>query len=708
MSDKVLAQLRSAIDRAAQLYYTVGAEQSGVTDDEYDMLIDELRRLCPDDPRLTRVGAPFSVAELRNKAEHTIPMGSLDNTEGGIDGFGKWYRWLVEQCDGGVPSIHLSLKMDGSSVAAYYEDGQLQRVIGRGNGEVGEDLTANAVKWRHLPTFLPKGFTGAVRGEAMLYNEDFAKVNEENGTLPEEISNPRNVGNGILGRSDGKQSEYIQFIAFNIVGDKIDSLAKKMEALRAIGFKPVEFEVIHACGLLVDEVIAAVEASFAKTYEGRDSLPFGIDGVVACADEIALHGMLTRDRKDALRPRYAKAVKFATLKNETTVKGVTITVGHTGAIIPTADLEPVRVGGVTVDSALLNNWNVSSDNPTAAHVKIGDTVEVELAGDIIPKICQVLVTPEDAKPIEEPKTCPACESPTTRTHRGKDGAVTYCSKPESCSAAAVYRIKHYIGTSKKGLGILGIGDSVLNAMIDAELVKSPADLYRLTIEQIENLEVGTSQSGSSIRLGHSRAVGIVAEIEKAKQVPLTKFLGALGVDLLGRRRVEILAEECGLHKLDDWMDAAKLATIPGDTTREAIISGLQRVRSVIAELKLVGVDVNDYKTKPVARSASAPVEAKVEDDGEIELHVEVGSFEAPSGDPIAGRTFCFTGTRAHLDEVEARGGIIKSGVSKALDFLVQKDPTSHSNKTQKAESYGVKIIGIATLELILKGERDLP
>lgn len=389
--DRELSLLRSAIDRAAQLYYTVGGAESKITDAEYDTLINELRRFCPEDPRLVRVGAPFSAAELRNKMEHAIPMGSLDNTEGGIEGFAKWYRWLVAQC-GGVPTIHLSLKMDGASVAAYYEKGRLQRVVSRGNGEVGEDLTANAVQWKYLPTTLPNEFTGAVRGEAMLFKKDFDKVNEENGTPADKISNPRNIGNGILGRSDGQQSQYIQFIAFNVVGDDSKSLTDKMKTLRSIGFQPVKFEVIN--GSTVDEIIAAVEKSFGLMQEGRGELLFEIDGLVACADDINLHKTLTRDRKDALRPRYAKAIKFITKKNETTVNGVTITVGHTGAIYPTADLEPVRVGGVTVSSALLNNWNFDSDNPTAAHVKIGDTIEVELAGDVIPKITKVLVSEE--------------------------------------------------------------------------------------------------------------------------------------------------------------------------------------------------------------------------------------------------------------------------------------------------------------------------
>jgi len=686
------------------LYYTVGGDESRLSNEEYDLLLDALRDQCPDDHRLTRVGAPYSADELRNKVEHTIPMGSLNNTDGGIDGFAEWYRWVVAQCDGGLPPLNLSLKMDGSSVAAYYENGELQCVVGRGNGEVGENLTANAVKWRHLPTSLPRGFTGVVRGEAMLYNEDFDTVNQENGTPPEEISNPRNVGNGIMGRTDGKQNQYIRYVAFNMVGDKIDTLTGKLRVLNQIGFVAVTHKTISTRGKLIDEILDEVRAYHDEIYEGRDGLPFGIDGIVACIDEVGIQNKLTRDRKDALRPRYARAIKFVTQKNETTVKGVTLTVGHTGAIIPTADLEPVRVGGVTVDSALLNNWNADSTNPTAAHVKIGDTVVVELAGDIIPKIAEVLVSPPDAQPIPEPAICPSCGAKTTREHRGKTGAVTYCSDPENCGAAAVYKIKHYVGSSKKGIGILGIGDGVLVALTDSGLVKTPADLYRLTVEQLENLEIGTNAKNLPIRLGRSRATGIVSEITKAKTIPLAKFLGALGVDLLGRRRVQILAEAHDLRTLADWRDPVKLGRISGDTMRESIIDGLAKAEPAIQELLDVGVIVEDLGVKPKAtvKAAAKP---------EIKLHVEsdeIGPKAEADDDPITGRTFCFTGTRAHIEEVEARGGIIKSNVSKGLDFLVQKDPTSSSNKTRKAEEYGTKIIGIATLEAVLKGERSLP
>ena len=315
--------------------------------------------------------------------------------------------------------------------------------------------------------------------------------------------------------------------------------------------------------------------------------------------------------------------------------------------------------------------------------------------------------------IDEPDVCPACGSPTTRMHRGKKGVVTYCSQPHSCPAVAIYRIKHYIGSSKKGIGILGIGDSVLEALTES-LVKSPADLYRLEVEQIEDLQIGSNSKGLPIRLGYSRATSIVSAIYKAKRIPLAKFLGSLGVDLLGRRRVEILAQECGLNTLEDWLDDVKLAAIPGDVTRDSIIAGLNRARPVIDELLGVGVvvlEIDGSERKKLHREIDELRKEFKEDLAEgvpENSGASAASSDPKTADPIAGKTFCMTGTRECKDEIEARGGIIKSGISRALDYLIQKEATSYSNKTQKAEEYGVKILSIDRLKMILKGECDLP
>lgn len=681
-----LAMLRSAIDRAAQLYYTPGCE-SPVTDDEFEALIGELRELVPDDPRLTRVGTPFSSDDMREKRTHSIPMGSLDNTDGGLSGFASWYDKTCALLGVDGFAINASLKMDGNSVALSYVKGEFVEAISRGNGEVGESLTANAVKWAGVPTSLPVPFTGTVRGEAILYKCWFDAMKATDPTL----TNPRNVGSGILGRTDGTQNEMIQFVAFNVVSDGLNfpSLNMKFKTLRKLGFTPVQHVVIDYSAR--EDAVKSFEDYFAEIESRRPTLPFEIDGIVVMVDDIAMQKQITKDRKDELRPKYGRAVKFATAKALTKVTGVTITMGHTGSIIPTAILEPVFVGGVTVTNVLLNNWNVDSEAPSAAHVAIGDTVEIARQGDVIPKIVRVIDRPADRQPIEEPKVCPICGSPTTRTLRDKEGVVTYCTNAD-CDGQSTGKIKHYIGSSDKGVGIMGVGDAVLKALVDAELVSTPADLYRLKAEQLIDLKIGESKSGTPIRLGNSRTTSLLAEIEKSKQLPLTKFLGALGISLLGRRRVEIVAKEQGLTTLEDWLNEEKLATIPGDVMRKAIIEGLQKARPVIDDLLSVGVVISPVVLVEVMETTTVATA----DDG------VVGPKQ------IAGSTFCWTGCRDYIDEVTAKGGIMKSGVSRGLDYLVQKDATSSSGKTLKAESYGTKIISIDCLRAVLDGERELP
>ncbi|MFA5379334.1 MAG: hypothetical protein WC455_26495 [Dehalococcoidia bacterium] len=681
-----LAQLRSAIDRAAQLYYTPGCESS-LTDDEYEELMTELRAIDPSDPRLTRVGTPYSADDLRDKRNHSIPMGSLDKTTGGVSGFAEWYDKTRAALDVARLTVNVSLKMDGNSVALQYDSGVLVEAISRGDGEVGESLTANAVKWMGAPTTLSAPFTGTVRGEAILYKSEFEKLKAKDPTL----TNPRNVGSGILGRTDGTGNELIRFLAFNLVDPRIKpaSLDVKLRAAEKLGFDTVDYKIFDGTR---DEVVAAVEAYFAEVEANRDNLQFEIDGLVAMVDDCQFQQSMTKDRQDELRPKYGKAIKFETQKAMTRIVGCTITLGHTGAIIPTAILEPVFVGGVTVSNVLLNNWNADSESPSAAHVAIGDIVEIARQGDVIPKIIRIVTQAENRQIIEEPKTCPVCGAPTTRTARGKEGVVTYCTGTE-CSGSSTGKIKHYIGSSDKGAGIMGVGDSVLEALTTTGLVKTPADLYRLTADQLVNLTIGTSKSGTPIRLGNSRTTSLLAEIEKSKTLPLHKFLGALGIDLLGRRRVEIIAKEQGLTTLADWLDEEKLKVIPGDVIRKSITEGLQKSRSIIDDLLSVGVIVNPLIPLDTPTTTLATIDDGVLKDGPKK---------------IAGSTFCWTGTRDLVDEVIAAGGIQKSGISKGLDYLVQKDATSSSNKTLKAEALGTKIISIETLRAVLAGERELP
>lgn len=301
----------------------------------------------------------------------------------------------------------------------------------------------------------------------------------------------------------------------------------------------------------------------------------------------------------------------------------------------------------------------------------GKTVELELV-DI------------GRRPIVEPARCPSCGSVTSRELRGKKGAATFCSNKQ-CSAALFAKVDHWIGGSKRGVGILDIGDTFLKAMWDNGLVSDPADLYTLTVEQLQDLK-----TEAGVRIGKSRAEKIVANIQGKKRLSLAFFLGSLGIDLLGRRRVQLLKEAAGgaLDKLDDWLDDKKLASLNfpgfGDTIKASVRAGIDEYRDLIAKLLRNGVEI-DYGDKKMTTKEIAVGESK----------------------PFESIEFVFTGTRDLVEETEAAGGIIKSGISKSVDYLVQKDPTSHSNKTKKADEYGVQVISIDYLRRALAGEVKL-
>ena len=653
--------LRNQVLKAKQAYYF--GDQPIMTDAEYDALEDELRRLDPNDPVLNSVGAPVSADAILTKAEHKIPMGSQAKVNTHAE-FTDWY----DKRGGGA--VHASLKGDGASAAAYYVKGKLEQVISRGDGTVGEDITANAVKFKGLPAIVEHDdgapFSGAVRLEVILTLADWAKVD------PKQSKNPRNLGNGIMGRKNGKGSQFLSAFAFDVQDDELDFETEtgKTEHLAQLGFQVVPYahcKDLAACVAYYDDVVRS-----------RDQLPFWIDGVVMKLDDLAAqasHGVTSG------RPKGQTAWKFVSEGAETRLESYVISGGHTGVLVPTAQFEPVEIGGTTVRNALLNNW----EEIERLDVAVGDTVWVIKANDIIPKIIEVRkrAPKGQRKLIEEPKVCPFCDGKVGRRTNtsGSEGVATVCLNPD-CPKKSIGKIKRWI----KSLDIQGIGDSVREAMVEQLELEDPSGLYTLR-DDPDALAGLIINADKAIKLGKKRATTILEEVEKKRDLSLRDFVGSLGVEGLGKRRVELMmnAVPGKLDTLKDWRsgklrdaDFAAEAGVPN--LGEALQDRLDAVGEVIDALLAKGVRVQ------VAAVAAAAVKAAsskgtVAITGKLPSGKKKNDFAAP---------------------LEKAGYELVDKVSKDLTYLVLADPNSTSSKAVKARKLGVKLISEEDLDKLVQ------
>lgn len=647
--------LRNTILKAKQAYYF--GDQAIMTDAEYDALEDELRALDPNDDVLAMVGAPVPPDAILTKARHRMPMGSQSkvNTE---EEFETWFT------KNGSPIIHASLKGDGASAAAYYTDGKLEQVISRGDGLEGEDITANAVKFKGLPVLVqrPDGtpFSGAVRFEVILTVEDWGIAD------PERSKNPRNLGNGIMGRKNGKGSHLLSVFAFDVEDAATDftTEAQKIGFLEALGFKLMPNE---PCADL-----AACVAYYRRIAEGRNDLPFWIDGIVLKIDDLATQAALGVVSN---RPKGQTAWKFASEGGETKVLAYEIGGGHTGVLVPTAKLAPVEIGGTTVQNALLNNW----EEVARLDVAVGDTVYVIKANDIIPKVIRVVerAAPGERQTIDEPTACPFCGGDVgRRTNTGGDeGVATYCLNPE-CPKKSGGKIARWI----KGLDIQGIGDAVREALIEQRDLENPAGLYTLR-DDPELLASLIINQEKELRLGMKRATTILEEIEKTRTIGLILFMGSLGIHGLGPRRVELMltAVPGELDTLDDWRsdklrDAEFAARAGVPTLGDRLQDGIEAVADVIDALLNNGVVVEAVDSAALIAAAEA---AAAERKGKVAI-----TGKLPSGKK----------KNDYKEPLEAAGFELVDSVTRDLSYLVLADPTSTSGKAKKARSYNVQLI----------------
>ena len=665
MADTEIEKLVEKLKEASDTYYNDPAKAT-MSDAAYDHLVDKLRKLDPTNNFLKQVGASVNNRnDHLEEAKHSLPMGSL-NKVCEEDDFRKFYRLLPKDHGNDVEMVGMP-KLDGASLALYYKNGELYQAITRGDGITGRIVTSNAIQFKGVPKKVNNKLDFSVRGEVLLTVENWNKLDPNH-----DYQNPRNFGTGILGRKDGSDSSSLRFMAFDMVSDvAFKTKDQKLKILKAMGFTTTPYRVLKT----VEDCISYYKYTMSKRKDSAIEYfdcHIWVDGIVLEANDMLYQDSLGYSSG---RPKFAMAYKPDSPGNETTIKDIIYTVGHTGKITPVAELEPVEIAGTMVSRATLHNF----DNIEELKVCIGCKVWVEKGGEIIPQVMEVLDTPKYAKPIIEPSNCPVCNGKTARkiNSTGVAGAELRCMNSD-CPAQQRGKISRWVSSLDiKGIGTMKKSDTVLDALINKGLVKTPADLYRLKVNDISTLNVGNGV------FGDKRANKIIEEIEQRKELTIDEFLGSLGIDHLGKRRVEIIRNAANgeLDTLEDWIDNDKLIKNANEwgipNIAATIQDGLESYKSIIYDLLSVGVTIKNIVKKQ-----------KV-----------VGK--------LTGYTFVLTGAFSRIKseieaDIEACGGEISSSVSKKLNYLVQSDPNSSSSKSKKANELGVKIISEKELENMLQ------
>ena len=626
-----------------------------MTDQEYDALEDQLRTIDPQNPTLYLTGAPVSTEAFR-KAGHSIHMGSQNK----VNSEKEFALWMKKSTNG---SVLASLKLDGASVAFYYDNGLFFQAITRGDGFIGEDITQNAVHFKGLPRILP-GFQGSIRAEVLLKVEDWIKID------PGKEKNPRNIGTGIMMRYNGQQCNMLSVVAFDIeeTGVTYETEGDKFKRLIALGFEVAP----HA---MCDNTKQA-ENFFEFVKRERDNLPYWIDGVVYRVNAIDEQLKLGVQGN---RPKGQVAWKFDSSGCETTVLGVTVSGGHTGALIPTAQLAVVNIGGSKIANASLANF----DEVQRLDIGIGDKVWLIKANDIIPKIVRVTERVADRVVIKAPTVCPFCGGLVGKkmTTLGQEGGILYCLNP-GCHKKSFGKISRWITS----LDIQGIGDSILMSLIERFDLKDAADLYTLKKYVPEMSRIVVNPEHGAV-LGARRAHAICSAIEARNILPLELFMGSLGIEYLGKRRAKLMIQyaDGALDTLQDWLsgklkDPTFAALVGVPNTGAVIQDRIDEMKPIIEKLLSVGVIVT-----PFIRNTTHPSYLQASKTVCISGKLPSGKKKSDYAKPL-------------LD----KGYQLVEDVDKSTTYLVVADPDAFSLKNQKALKLGVNILTETELMELLK------
>ena len=653
------ARLRDELNEHNYNYYVLDAP--AISDFEYDKMLRELENLEAEHPELVTADSPTQrvggkALDSFQQVTHRVPLQSLQDVfspEELLD----FDRRVRESADS--PEYLLEPKVDGLSVALEYENGVFVRGATRGDGQVGEDVTENLRTIKSIPMKLENAPASLiVRGEVYMPRKTFERLNEGRELRGEPLfANPRNAAAGSMRQLDPKiaAARGLDMVVFNIQytdREPFETDSAGLDWLRKLRFKVIDYKLF--------EVMEDIQSAIFDLGDQRERYPFDIDGAV-----VKVNNLIQRDTlgETAKFPRWAAAYKYPPEQKESVVEDIVIQVGRTGVLTPKAVVAPVRLAGTTVTNATLHN----QDFITEKDIRIGDTVIVQKAGEIIPEIVSVVKEkrPEGTSPYLLPAVCPVCGAAVARD---EDGAHIRCTGAE-CPAQLLRNLTHF--ASRDAMDIEGLGPAVVEALVNAGMVKTPADLYRLDRDQVAKLE----------RMGKKSADNLLAAIEKSKQNDLSKLLFAFGIRQVGQKAGKILAARFG--------------------SLEALAQASEEELTAIDD---IGGITAKYLTQWFAAPQSQHLITALKEAG-----VNMDSQATPVGDELAGITFVLTGELSTCsrkeagEKLEALGAKVSGSVSKKTGCVVAGEAAG--SKLRKAQELGVPVLDEEQF-LVLVGERE--
>ncbi len=656
-AEKQISQLREQLAYYGQKYYVEDAPE--IEDYEYDQLYRKLEELEAQFPQLVssdsptqKVGGP--ALNTFAPVEHTVPMESLHDSfsEEELRDFDRRVR---EAC----PQVQYVVepKFDGLSVALEYRDGVLVRGSTRGDGLVGEDVTANIRTIRTVPKKLtqPVPFL-EVRGEVYMSHDSFLSLCARQELQEEKpFKNPRNAAAGSLRQKDPRvtATRELDIFVFNlqqVEGETLSSHAQSLKWMQELGLTVPPFYKV--CDT-IEEVLEEVR----RIGELRGSLPYSIDGAVVKVDQFSQRAQLGSTAKF---PKWAEAFKYPPEEKETTLLSIEINVGRTGVLTPTGVFEPVQLAGTTVSRATLHNEDFIAEKGLCP----GARVVLRKAGEIIPEVVKVLSCPEDSTPFQMPETCPSCGQPVTRE---EGEAAVRCTNPE-CPAQLLRHLIHF--ASRDAMDIDGLGPAILEQLVSAGLLRTPADLYALTQEQLAGLE----------RMGEKSAQNLLDALEASKKNDFSRLIFALGIPHIGAKAAKLLAARF------PTMDALLEAT-------EEEIASIDGFGQIMAQA------VAEFLQLPGSRHLIQALR---------EAGVNMEAAQTPTGSLFSGRTFVLTGTLPTMTRsqasalIESLGGKVSGSVSKKTSYVVAGEEAG--SKLAKAEKLGIPVLSEAELLAMAEGK----